>query len=104
MAESMHGEVTNVGRRINALINALDVLSLEEGDREVIEGRYVAKRPNLQRSRTLSRSSPANRNFVAGSLPRTTSFTIRRSKEKRIKCESLAVTFEDRHGIGLNPY
>ena len=38
MAESMHGEVTNVGRRINALMNALDVLSLEEGDREVIEG------------------------------------------------------------------
>lgn len=38
MAEFIHGEVTNVGRRINALMSALDVLSLEEGDREVIEG------------------------------------------------------------------
>ena len=34
----MHGEVTNVGRRVETLMRALNELSLEEGDREIIEG------------------------------------------------------------------
>ena len=34
----MHGEVTNVGRRIDTLLTALNGLSLEDGDREIIEG------------------------------------------------------------------
>jgi hypothetical protein len=38
MAETAHGEVTNVGRRVNTLINTLNELSLEDGDREIIEG------------------------------------------------------------------
>ena len=38
MAETMHGEVTNVGRRVETLMRALNGLSLEDGDREIIEG------------------------------------------------------------------
>jgi hypothetical protein len=33
----MHGEVTNVGRRVETLMRTLNELSLE-GDREIIEG------------------------------------------------------------------
>jgi len=34
----MQGEITNVGRRVEALMRMLNELSLEDGDREVIEG------------------------------------------------------------------
>ena len=36
--EAAQGEVTNVGRRVDTLMLTLNELSLEEGDREIIEG------------------------------------------------------------------